>query len=1068
MTKRYGQALLLVVGVLALLTLLGTTFALNMILARKEAANFLNSVKAKYIAEGGVNRALVDIRNAVTSTSYNNLTTYVNGYVAASGTNVPLGQGTYTLAFSTDGLGNVMSEAEKVNINSFDETDASQISILGGFLTNQQIANIIDYRDYDTSTNTVIGGTSGNIEGTANCKNLPFDSIEEVKIATGISDATFRTNGKYLTINKPIIRGGLLGRYYSNITGISPNVSIDMSSYKGKVIELGHFEEHYVQGTDGDVWDQDSGWTESHDAEFAGGYLVSTTADFGIESFGVIWDGYIEILPSEVGSPITFRAMVDDGVKIFINGQSILPAGAWQDQSAGLPGYSGAYTFPISGWHKIRIEYYDGAASNTLRIKWGGTDFDTATVIPAERFGYEAPTELASAQVYNCAGNYNITCTAQVKKGILVLAQKSISAVMKVFGTWTQTTKNEWFAAWFNDYAAGIPAGYTDPDGNLPWAGGDDYRDGEMRNVTWLDSCPLNASQDIESGGFGTMVDSLKLGFWANFEDDPTSSVLFFKGLVKTDKWGPNPWNNVTKDDGSHNFFWVSWGDIRDEWPIGAPDGHTELCMETWVHTSLRFEVNPFYYFPSGSNPALVNGQPNVFMRAWTATYPAPSREAKAYWRGTGTVLLAGGLRYPLDADGNPYDPANPTYTGGIPVVGGIEQINSPYIPYGTPNWSWYGVGYDADFDGQYDLGERICKVWPAGSAHIMPGSVGDRTLIYNASNYNAEATDAYTYWQPDIPFTTAMIYAAGERMDSVSGSGFGQGSRGFGLLSKDNDSYWDGVMKGWTYPEDNDMLELTLDSSTGSSPPYGERVAWMGSDWKDSPALVIIGSGGVYCGWQRYPAWNKQVPQPNAGNGWKNWVSAGATTVSVPNFQFLSRNAYDANDAWNFGMDWAKWMCPKVSMGGWQMDRTGANTDQSPPIGNGDDVSLITYWDNIRIMPESGFLVSAPCVARASGDPDVKWGTVSWTENKPGSTDLKMYLRTTGTGLPTTDNFATLYSNGGQIAGTGRALQYKVVLSSTDFNPTSANFNTAGGKTPRLDDVTITYVPSVSVFYWR
>lgn len=1062
MKRVSGQALLLIVGVLALLALLGTSFALNMLLARREAANFLNSAKAKYIAEGGINRALVDIRNNVTTSSYNNLTTYINGYVTASGTDVPLGQGTYTIAFSTSGS-SVLSEAEKVNINSFDERDYSQISILRGFLTYTQIANIIDYRDADNNntvlkdaSNTVLG--TGNIEGTANCKNLLFVTIDEVKLATGISDAIFRANSQYLTINKPIIRGGLVGRYYSNLNGVSPNVSIDTDSYKGEIVELGHLEEHYLEGTDGDVWDQDSGWTESHDAEFAGGYLVSTTADFGIENFGAIWDGYIEILPSEVGSLINFWVMVDDGVKFFINEQNILPAGAWQDQ--GATAYGGTYTFQRPGWHKIRIEYYDGAAANTLRVKWGGTDFNTGTVIPAERFGYEAPTEMLALQVYNSAGNYNITCTAKVTQGIQVLAQKSVSAVMRVFGTWTQTTKSEWFAAWFNDYAAGIPAGYVNPDGNLPAAGGDDYRDGEMRNVTWLDSCPLDASQDLEGGGFGTMVDSLKLGFWANFEDDPTSSVLFFKGLVKSDKWGPNAWSIVTKDDGAHNFFWISWGDIWDQWPVGAPDGHTELCVETGVHTSIRFEVNPFYYFPSGNNPATVSGQPNVFMRSWTATDQPPGVESKAYWKGNGTEYTGG-----YDFWGNPNGAG---VWAGVPVVGGVEQDDAPYT--GDP---LTGYGYDADGDGLYDMdaltgvNERLCKVWPTGSH-----AVANRKWIYNSTKYDCELDPpaAYAYWQPDVPFTTAMMYCAGERMDSVSGgSGMG-GARGFGILTKDNDSYWDpslAKMMGWTYPEDNDMIELTLDSVTGSSPPYGNRVAWCGIDFRANPALVMIGLNGIYSGWERHPTYNKQVPQPNAGNGWINYVAA-TTTVSVPNFQFLSRNAYDANDPWNSGDGWPKFMSSAVYVGFWWMGRTGGNADQDPPLNNGDDRSMTTFWDNIRIIPESGFLVSTPCIARSSTEPDVKWGTISWTGVTSANTSITMYLRTTGTALPTTDTFASTYANGAQVAGTGRVAQYKVVLRSTDFNPTTSNWNLVGGKTPRMDDITITYVPSVAVYYWR
>ena len=107
-TKR-GVALLLVISILGLLVLIGTSFALNMLLTRKETTNFLNSVKARYIAEAGINRALADMRSRVKTDSYGNLTAYINGYVAASGTDVAFGQGTYTLSFSTDTSGNVIS-----------------------------------------------------------------------------------------------------------------------------------------------------------------------------------------------------------------------------------------------------------------------------------------------------------------------------------------------------------------------------------------------------------------------------------------------------------------------------------------------------------------------------------------------------------------------------------------------------------------------------------------------------------------------------------------------------------------------------------------------------------------------------------------------------------------------------------------------------------------------------------------------------------------------------------------------------------------------------------------------
>ncbi|HPN66967.1 MAG TPA: hypothetical protein PLV09_06055, partial [Candidatus Omnitrophota bacterium] len=59
---RKGVALILVVGVLSLMALIGTTFAVNMLLAGKEAANYSRGVKARYIAEAGIARAVAELK----------------------------------------------------------------------------------------------------------------------------------------------------------------------------------------------------------------------------------------------------------------------------------------------------------------------------------------------------------------------------------------------------------------------------------------------------------------------------------------------------------------------------------------------------------------------------------------------------------------------------------------------------------------------------------------------------------------------------------------------------------------------------------------------------------------------------------------------------------------------------------------------------------------------------------------------------------------------------------------------------------------------------------------------
>ena len=56
-----GIALILTVGVLALLVLVGTSFAINMMADLKFTRNFENTAKAKYFAEAGINRAIAEL-----------------------------------------------------------------------------------------------------------------------------------------------------------------------------------------------------------------------------------------------------------------------------------------------------------------------------------------------------------------------------------------------------------------------------------------------------------------------------------------------------------------------------------------------------------------------------------------------------------------------------------------------------------------------------------------------------------------------------------------------------------------------------------------------------------------------------------------------------------------------------------------------------------------------------------------------------------------------------------------------------------------------------------------------
>lgn len=59
--QRQGVALILTVGILALLTLIGTSFAINMMVDFRSARNFHNMTTAKYFAEAGISRAIAEL-----------------------------------------------------------------------------------------------------------------------------------------------------------------------------------------------------------------------------------------------------------------------------------------------------------------------------------------------------------------------------------------------------------------------------------------------------------------------------------------------------------------------------------------------------------------------------------------------------------------------------------------------------------------------------------------------------------------------------------------------------------------------------------------------------------------------------------------------------------------------------------------------------------------------------------------------------------------------------------------------------------------------------------------------
>ncbi|MFA5164637.1 MAG: PA14 domain-containing protein [Candidatus Omnitrophota bacterium] len=948
-----GVALLMAIGVLGLLSLIGISFAINMMMARKEAVNYANAVKARYIAEAGVNKAVADIRGQVRTNTYGNLKNYISNYAATSGTNVAFGAGAYTLTIS--------SEESKVNINTFDETDGSQITELQTFLSNQQIANIIDYRDGD-SVNTTVGGTSGNIEGTAQCKNQPFDTIAELRVATGITQAVFDSNRHRVTVSKPIIRGGLLGKYYSELTGSSPNVLINKSSasFKEKIIELGQVyqtpDDAAMPGTDGDGGDV---WAETHDAEMAGGSTIASVGDYGLSTFGVIWTGYIDILDTETGSPITFWIACDDGAKFYID--DILVCSRWTDKIAS-ENYpwdrtaSGTYTFLSAGWHRIRLEYYDQTFHNSVQLKWKNASFASAVPIPAERLGYDPRTEPLNG--YNHAGIYTVSVTANMLKGGQVAAVKQVSAVVTVFRTWTQTTKEEFYAAWFGRL------------GN--------FRDGEVFNVNWLDNCPTE--EDGWNAGAGRMQwdtttyartpDSVKLGYWDNIDEDPAYSAVMMKGYYANRSWwGCEPIN-------------ISYQDFRDN----DSDGDREVFLDTNTFEAKHFEVNRNYFRPNTQS---------VFVRVFVKE-PAPS--SRIAWRGTGTV-------YPLAFP----PPTTPLYSGSSRRIYYYDKDGNDIR--------------NADLNGVMEP-----EVYPVYDIN------GNPTYIYNPSrpaSWTLESIPApgtYIYWQPEAPFCGCWLFAKGVQDDTWPTGVGGETFTARGFKSLVTDSHGTGVVN--TEPKPlycfGDVSEIRMYS----------KMYYSQFNYSADKTLGMIGSDNGAS--TSYRAWiNGSMGRLST---WTPTYPAANTTI----FKYVANNQY-------LGWDWSDFDRGQCTIGPSDWDKAGAVT------------KMQTHWDNLRGIPESGYITSTPFYAGSF----VKWGTVTWSpQTQPmANTAVTMYLRKTSTALPSADVSWTALANGAAISGTDPWIQYKAVLSTTNI---SRDQYAASSRTPVLADVTITYLPAIKIEYWR
>lgn len=106
--------------------------------------------------------------------------------------------------------------------------------------------------------------------------------------------------------------------------------------------------------------------------------------NLGRDEWCARWIG--EVLLPEAGR-WTFRCTADDGVRLLVAGQDLLPPGSWRVQ--GATAYLGSLDLP-AGWQPISVEYYQGGGSSSLVVEAGRGE---PAAIPLERLRHRRPPD---------------------------------------------------------------------------------------------------------------------------------------------------------------------------------------------------------------------------------------------------------------------------------------------------------------------------------------------------------------------------------------------------------------------------------------------------------------------------------------------------------------------------------------------------------------------------------------------------------------------------------------------------------------------------------------------------
>ncbi|MFG6448763.1 PA14 domain-containing protein [Roseateles sp. BYS180W] len=137
--------------------------------------------------------------------------------------------------------------------------------------------------------------------------------------------------------------------------------------------------------------EQNPNWVRQETPNFNWG-TAAPDALIGADNFTVRWTGDINIGASEAGL-ITFGAIIDDRVRLFIDDQLVLSR-----DSALATVADGTPVNLSEGKHRIRIEYVEGGSNAAMQLQWKLAGQTTYSDITADHFSYTAQTAAGDTQ----------------------------------------------------------------------------------------------------------------------------------------------------------------------------------------------------------------------------------------------------------------------------------------------------------------------------------------------------------------------------------------------------------------------------------------------------------------------------------------------------------------------------------------------------------------------------------------------------------------------------------------------------------------------------------------------